>query len=85
MEPQTSLIRTDGRVELNPVSGICLDFTIVINPGHLEGENTLRFDNALDNLGILELRMLVVNVLNRLQYFTYRLEIFLLVRVLGLK
>ena len=85
METDTTLVRSDSRVELHTITGICLYLTIVIYPCNLECKDTLRLDDTLDDLCILEFRMLIVNLFNRLQYFMYRLEIFLLVRVLGLE
>ena len=85
MEAETALIWTDGIVELDPVAGIGLNLTVVVNPGDAECEDSVRLHEPLNNLGVFKLRMLVVNILNRLKHFTYGLEIFLLRSVLGLK
>ena len=85
VEADTSLVRTDGRVELHTVSRVCLNFTVIVDPSHFECEDALRFNDTLDDLCIFELRMLVIDFLNRLQYFVHRLKIFLLIRVLGLE
>ncbi len=85
METQTSLVRSDGRIELDTIAGVCLHLPIVVNPCHLESEYALRLNDTLNNLGVLKFRMLVIYVLYGLQNFMYSLEIFLLVRVLGLK
>ena len=85
VEAETALIWTDGIVELDPVAGIGLNLTVVVNPGDAECEDSVRLHEPLNNLGVFKLRMLVVNILNRLKHFTYGLEIFLLRSVLGLK
>ena len=63
METKTSLVRSDGRVELNSVTCVSLNFTIVINPSNLECKDTLRLYDTLNDLCCLELRVLVVNFL----------------------
>ena len=85
METDSSLVWADSRVELHSISGICLNLAIVIHPSNLECKDTLWFYDSLDNLCIVEFRMLVVNFLKSLQYFMYRQEIFLLIRILGLE
>ena len=64
VEPQTSLVRADGAIELDAVTCVGLHFALVVNPGHTEGEDTVRLDHSLHDLGLLELGMLVVNFLN---------------------
>ena len=64
MEADTALIRTYGRVELHTVAGIGLDLTIVVHPCDFESQDTLRLHYALHDLGILKLRVLIVNFLD---------------------
>ena len=64
METKTTLVRSDCRIELNTITGICLNLTVIIHPCHLESKNTLRLYDALYNLRIFKLRMLVVNFFN---------------------
>ena len=64
MEAETSLVWADGVVELHPVAGVGLDLAVVIHPCHAECEDSVRFNEALNDLGILELRVFVVNILN---------------------
>ena len=85
VEAETALVWTDGVVELDPVAGIGLNLTVVVNPCDAECENSVRLHEPLNNLGVFKLRMLVIHILNRLKHFTYGLEIFLLRSVLGLK
>ena len=85
MEAETALVWTDSIVELDSVTGVGLDLAVVINPGDTECKNPVRLHKPLNNPGVFKLRMLVVNILNRLKHFTYGLEILLLGSVLGLK
>ena len=54
METETSLIGSDSVVELDTVSGVGLNLTIVVDPGHPEGEDAVRFYDSLDNLSGLD-------------------------------
>jgi hypothetical protein len=74
METQSTLIRSDGTIELYTVTDIDLYLTFVVNPGHSESNDTLGIYNALDNLGFLKLGVLVVDVLNRLQHLANGLQ-----------
>ena len=69
MEADTTLVRTDSAVELHAVTEVYMDLTVVVNPWHTERDDTLWLHDALDNLSFLELRMLVVNVLDGNKYF----------------
>lgn len=42
MQSKTTLVRTEGRVELNTVAYVDFDFTVVIFPWNTELDNTLR-------------------------------------------
>ena len=64
METDTALVRTDSRVELYSVTCVSLNLTVIVDPCNLEGKDTLRFHDALYDLCILELRVLVVNFLD---------------------
>ena len=71
METQTALVRADGAIKLNTVTNVDLHFALVVDPGHTESDDSFWLYDALNNLGLLELRMLVVHIFNRFQYFTY--------------
>ena len=64
MEAQTALIRTDGTVELYTVAEVHLHFALVVNPRHAECNDALRFDDALYDLGLLKLWMLIIDILD---------------------
>ena len=85
MEAETSLVGTDSAVELDTVSQVGLDLTVVVNPGNAESEDPVGLYDSLDDLCLFELRMLVVDILDGLKNLLNRLEIFLLCRVLGLE
>lgn len=82
METQTAFVRTDRAVELNAVAQVGLNFAFVVHPRYAEGEDTIRLYEALNDLGFLELRMLVVNFLDGLEYFAYGLQVFVFTRCL---
>ena len=71
VEPQSALVWANGAIELHTVANVHLYLTLVIDPGHTEGDDTFGLNDTLDDLGLLKFRMLVVNVLNRLQHLSY--------------
>ena len=75
MEAQTALIRTDSTVELHTVTDVHLHLALVVHPRYTEGDDTLRFHDALHNFCLFKFRMLVVHVLNRFQHFAYSLQV----------
>ena len=85
METQTALVGTDGVVELDTVAGVHLYLSFIIDPRNAEGENTVGFDDALDDLRRFEFRMFVIHVLNGLENLLYSLQVFFLCRVLRLE
>lgn len=85
VETQTAFVGTDRAVELNAVAQVGLNFAFVVHPRYAEGEDTIRLYEALNDLGFLELRMLVVNFLDGLEYFAYGLQVFVFTRVLTLQ
>lgn len=50
MQSKTTLVRTEGRVELNTVTYVDFDFTVVIFPWNTELDDTLRDLNNLEGL-----------------------------------
>ena len=84
METETSLVGANGRVELNPVTEVGLNLSLVVNPGNPECEDTVRLDDSLYDLGLLELGMLVVNLFDGLKHLADSLEVLFLVTILGL-
>ena len=50
MEAQTAFVRTDRAVELHTVTVVDLDFTLVVDPGNLEGDDAFRNGDAFQNL-----------------------------------
>ena len=85
METQASLVRADCAVELHAVAGVGLHLSVVVNPGDTEGEDAVRFDHSLHNLGTFEFRMLIVNLLYRFENFLHCLKVLVLPRILGLE
>ena len=85
VEAQAALVGTDGAVELDAVAGVGLDLALVIGPRHAEREDAVRLDHPLDDLRLLEFRMLVIDFLDALEHLLYRLQIFAFAGVLGLE
>ena len=85
METETALVGTDRAVELNAITQIGLHLAGIIHPSHAEGEDTVGLYHALDDLSLLELRMLVVHFLDGVEDFADSLEILALTGVLPLK
>ena len=70
METQSALVGTDSRVELYAIAEVHLNLTLVVDPGHTERDDALRLYDALHNLRLLKLRMLVVDVLDGFEHFS---------------
>ena len=71
VEAQTALVGADGAIKLHAVAQVHLHLALIVDPGHTERDDPLGLHDTLDNLGLLELGMLVVDVLNRLQHLSY--------------
>ena len=85
MEAQASLVRTYGAVELDAVARVGLHLSLIVHPGNAEGEDAVRLHHPLDDFRTLELRMTVVNFLNRFENLLYSLKVLAFSRILGLK
>ena len=51
MQPQTALVRTDGRVKLHSPGAVDLGFAMVVLPGNTELDGSLRLDHPLQQTG----------------------------------
>ena len=85
METETSFVRTDCAVELHAVAEVGLDFTLVVDPGDAESEDTVGFDHPLHNLCLLEFGMLIVNFFNTFEHFLHCLEVLAFPRMFRLE
>ncbi|OPZ54711.1 MAG: hypothetical protein BWY89_01544 [Bacteroidetes bacterium ADurb.BinA012] len=65
METNTTLVWPNGSVILYPVTNVDVDITLIIHPGHLEGENTVRLNQPLKNTCLCKSRVLIVHILDR--------------------
>ena len=72
METQAALVGADCVVELDAVPEVDLDIALVIDPDHLEGEDTVRLHD-------------VVSLLYRHENFAHGLQVFAFAGVLALK
>ena len=85
VETQAALVRSYGAVELDAVAGVDLHLALVIDPRHPERKDAVRLDDALDDFGGFEFGMLVVDILNGLQYLLHGLKVLFLSRILCLE
>ncbi len=82
METQTALVGTDSAVELYAVAEVGLYLALVVYPRHTEREDTVGFYDTLDDLGLLEFGVLVVDLLDRFQYLLHCLQVLAFARML---
>ena len=75
MEAKAALIGANSTVELHAIADVDLHFALVVNPGHAEGRDALRLDDAFHNLCFLELWMLVIDILDAFQHFADCLKV----------
>ena len=81
VEAQTALVGADGRVELHTVAAVDLYLTGIVHPRHAEQNHALGLDQALNQTGLLILRMSRNNGLQALKDFLNRLQKLLLLGV----
>ena len=74
VETQTAFVRSNRVVELYTVTGVDLDFALVVNPFYTESEDTVRFNHTFDNLVLFILGMCFHIILDGIQHFLYSLE-----------
>ena len=79
VKAQAALVRTDGRIELDPVAAVHPDLAAVVHPRDPEHDHTLRLHHALNNAAALQLRPALHNRLQGFQDLADRLEKFRLV------
>ena len=85
MEANAALVWADGIVELHAVAQIDVDLTVVVDPRHAEGDDTVGLDQPFNQLGPLKLGVLVIHVLNRKKHLTHGLQILVFAGVTGFK
>ena len=67
METEPALVGTDGVVVLYPVPEVDLHIALVIHPGYLKGEDTVRLNKPLKNTCLCKPGVLIVNFLDGLK------------------
>ena len=83
MEAESSLVGTDCTVVLNAVAFVYLKMPAVVNPGNPEGNNTFRFNQALQQRCIpVFLFIRINNELKRIQNLFYSLVEFIFTGVI---
>jgi hypothetical protein len=53
MKAETSFVRADGAIHLDPKAPVHLDLTAVISPGNTEGDRALWLRHPLEDLRVL--------------------------------
>ena len=85
METKAAFVRANGVIELYAITQIRLDFAFIIHPCYTESKDTIGFNQALNDLGLFELRMLIIHILNRDKDFSNSLQILKFSWMLGLE
>ena len=83
VETETTFVSAEGGVVLDTVAEVRLDFAIAVNPSHAEREDTIRLNESFNDLGLFELRVLVVDFFDAFEHFAHCLQILIFARMLG--
>ena len=75
MEAQSPLVWAYSAIELHSVADVNMHLAFVVHPRHTEGKHALWLYDALDDLCLLEFRMLVIYILYRQEHFSHCLQI----------
>jgi hypothetical protein len=81
MKAKTSLIGSQSRVELNPVTAVNLDCSLIVHPGDLKHNGPLRFHYPVKNACLDQIRPLFNHIVQTFKNFLYGLEEFRLVGI----
>ena len=82
MKSETALIRTDCTVELNAVSGIDVNLTVIINPRYTELDLSFRIDQTFQQRIASELWLIGIN--NRTERIKNFLDCLMEFRLIGI-
>ncbi len=82
METDSAFVRADGVVELHAVADVVLNFAVVVEPCHTEGDDAVGFDHALDDAVSFKLGVTVVDVFNRKKHLAHCLQVLFFSRML---
>ncbi len=80
METDTTFVGANGIVVLDAVAHVGLDIAVVVHPGNAELIYAIRNAEALDQVDLVELRVLVVLLLDGAEDLFYGLMILWLIR-----
>src|SRR3954451_20029934 len=69
MKTQSTLVRTDRAVHLNPESSVHMKITMIIAPGNAKDNHSFRFHDALQNFLVPILRVLFEHNRKGIEYF----------------
>ena len=81
VETDTALVGADSAVELHTITQISLNLALVIDPRYAECDDAVGLNHALHDFGALKFGVVVIYLLDRLQYFAYCLQILALTGV----
>ena len=76
LETETAFVWPDCAVELATVTGVRMDFTVVIFPDNAECKHPFRFNHTIQEIVFFVFRMTFYNRIQRRQYFFYGLDKF---------
>ena len=79
METQSTLVGADGVVVLHTVSHVCAHVALVIDPVDAELDDAVGDAQALNEVGFLKLRMLVVLIFDRSEHLAHGLDVLRLI------
>ncbi len=83
MEAETTLVGAESGVELHAVAEVGAHLTLIVDPGHTEGEDTVGLNNTLNDFVLLELGVFVVFFLDGLKNLANSLQVLVFARMFG--
>ena len=83
METNTALVGTNGIIKLHTVTDVDMNFSLIVRPGHAEGQDSVRFNKALNDFSTFKFRVLIIHIFNRMKNFANRLQKFGFARMLS--
>ena len=80
MIADTTFVRANHVVVLDAVTHVGLYIAFVVGPGHTEGDDSVGDAKALNEVGALKLRVLVVLFFDSAQHLAHCLDVLWLIR-----
>jgi len=83
VEAETAFVCAEGSVELNAVAEVGANLTLIVDPSHAEGEDTVGLYDALDDFVSLKFGVFVVFFFDGLQDLANGLQVLIFARMFG--